>query len=87
MSEKRKIVLDTNCLIASLSRRGQYYLVWKGLQAGEYRIQAQIRLSILSMPIKYRPSNIFFHDEKTISYSYFGIYSIFYIRYAYMASI
>jgi len=27
------------------------------------RIQAQIRLSILSMPIKYRPSNIFFHDE------------------------
>lgn len=36
MSEKRKIVLDTNCLIASLSRRGQYYPVWKGLQAGEY---------------------------------------------------
>ena len=36
MSEKRKIVLDTNCLIASLSRRGQYYHVWKGLQAGEY---------------------------------------------------
>ena len=32
----RKIVLDTNCLIASLSRRGQYYPVWKGLQAGEY---------------------------------------------------
>ena len=25
MSEKRKIVLDTNCLIASLSRRGQYF--------------------------------------------------------------
>ncbi len=32
----RKIVLDTNCLISSLSRRGQYYSVWKGLQAGEY---------------------------------------------------
>ena len=32
----RKIVLDTNCLISSLSRRGQYYPVWKGLQAGEY---------------------------------------------------
>jgi predicted nucleic acid-binding protein len=29
---KRKIVLDTNCLIASLSRNGQYYPVWKGLQ-------------------------------------------------------
>ena len=36
MPEKRKVVLDTNCLIASLSRRGQYYPVWKGLQAGEY---------------------------------------------------
>lgn len=32
----RKIVLDTNCLISSLSRCGQYYPVWKGLQAGEY---------------------------------------------------
>ena len=29
-------MLDTNCLIASLSRRGQYYPVWKGLQAGKY---------------------------------------------------
>ena len=36
MPDKRKIVLDTNCLIASLSRRGQYYPVWKGLQAGKY---------------------------------------------------
>jgi putative PIN family toxin of toxin-antitoxin system len=36
MPDKRKIVLDTNCLIASLSRRGQYYSVWKGLQAGKY---------------------------------------------------
>ena len=34
--QKRKIVLDTNCLIASLSRNGQYYPVWKGLQTGEY---------------------------------------------------
>lgn len=33
---KKRIVLDTNCLISSLSRRGQYYPVWKGLQAGEY---------------------------------------------------
>lgn len=32
----KRIVLDTNCLISSLSRRGQYYPVWKGLQAGEY---------------------------------------------------
>jgi len=32
----RKIVLDTNCLISSLSRRGQYYPVWQALQAGKY---------------------------------------------------
>lgn len=32
----RKIVLDTNCLISSLSKRGQYYPVWKGLQTGRY---------------------------------------------------
>ena len=32
----KRIVLDTNCLISSLSRRGQYYPVWKGLQTGEY---------------------------------------------------
>lgn len=32
----KKIVLDTNCLISSLSKRGQYYPVQKGLQAGEY---------------------------------------------------
>ena len=34
--QKRKIVLDTNCLIASLSKSGQYYPVWKGLQTGRY---------------------------------------------------
>ena len=34
--QKRKIVLDTNCLIASLSKSGQYYPVWKGLQSGQY---------------------------------------------------
>ncbi|MBO4892808.1 MAG: putative toxin-antitoxin system toxin component, PIN family [Prevotella sp.] len=34
--QKKRIVLDTNCLIASLSRSGQYYPVWKGLQTGEY---------------------------------------------------
>ena len=32
----RRIVLDTNCLISSLSRKGQYYPVWKGLQTGKY---------------------------------------------------
>ncbi|MBR1558305.1 MAG: putative toxin-antitoxin system toxin component, PIN family [Prevotella sp.] len=33
---QRRIVLDTNCLISSLSRRGRYYPVWKGLQTGRY---------------------------------------------------
>lgn len=36
MPERRKIVLDTNCLLASLSRHSQYYPVWKGLQMGQY---------------------------------------------------
>lgn len=36
MPERMKIVLDTNCLIASLSRHSKFYPVWKGLQTGEY---------------------------------------------------
>ena len=32
----KKIVLDTNCLISSLSRHGEYYPVWKGFQRGKY---------------------------------------------------
>lgn len=36
MPEHRRIVLDTNCLIASLSRHSEYYPVWKGLQTGKY---------------------------------------------------
>ena len=31
-----RIVLDTNCLLASLSRHSEYYPVWKGLQTGQY---------------------------------------------------
>lgn len=33
-----KIVLDTNCLIAALSRNSMYYPVWKGLQEGKYTL-------------------------------------------------
>lgn len=36
MSEKRKMVLDTNCLIAALSRHSEYYPVWSDFQAGKY---------------------------------------------------
>ena len=32
----RKIVLDTNCLLASLSKQGSAYPVWKGFQEGRY---------------------------------------------------
>ena len=35
MQDKR-IVLDTNCLLASLSRQGSSYPVWKGFQEGRY---------------------------------------------------
>ena len=38
MSEKRKIVLDTNCLIAALSRHSEYYPVWSEFQAGKYML-------------------------------------------------
>ena len=33
-----RIVLDTNCLLASLSRKGAYFNVWKGLQRWEYTL-------------------------------------------------
>lgn len=36
MPDRMRIVLDTNCLVASLSRHGEYYPVWKGLQTGQY---------------------------------------------------
>ena len=36
MLKRQRIVLDTNCLIASLSRHSEYYIVWKGLQTGKY---------------------------------------------------
>ena len=33
---RNKVVLDTNCLIASISRRGNYYRIWSGLQNGDF---------------------------------------------------
>ncbi len=32
----RRIVLDTNCLLASLSSRSENFLVWKSLHEGRY---------------------------------------------------
>ena len=31
-----KIVLDTNCLIMSLSRHSEFYPVWQGIRTGKY---------------------------------------------------
>jgi len=36
MSKRRRIVLDTNCLIAALSRHSEYYPVWSEFQTGKY---------------------------------------------------
>lgn len=33
---KRKIVLDTNCLISSLPKKGKYYQVWQDFFANKY---------------------------------------------------
>lgn len=33
-----KIVLDTNCLIMSLSRKGKYRSVWQGVLNGKYQL-------------------------------------------------
>ena len=34
--QSKRIVLDTNGLIASLSRRGNYYPIWRNFQEGQY---------------------------------------------------
>lgn len=33
-----RIVLDTNCLLAILSRRGNYFSIWQGLHEGKYTL-------------------------------------------------
>lgn len=33
-----RIVLDTNCLIAALSRHSEYYPIWEQFQAGRYTL-------------------------------------------------
>ena len=34
----KKVVLDTNCLIASLSSKSENFQVWRALQKGEYTL-------------------------------------------------
>lgn len=31
-----RVVLDTNCLLQSISRKGRYYRVWRAFLDGEY---------------------------------------------------
>lgn len=35
-TKTNRVVLDTNCLIASLSQHSEFYPVWKGFQTGKY---------------------------------------------------
>lgn len=32
----KRVVLDTNCLLASISSRSEFFVVWKGLHEGRY---------------------------------------------------
>lgn len=34
----KNIVLDTNCLLSSISKKSNSYIVWKKLQEGEYNL-------------------------------------------------
>ena len=36
--QNKKIVLDTNVLISSLSRRGKYFPIWQGFQERKYTL-------------------------------------------------
>lgn len=34
----RRVVLDTNCLLASISSRSEYFPIWRGLHEGRYTL-------------------------------------------------
>ena len=34
----KRVVLDTNCLLASISSRSDFFLVWRGLHEGKYTL-------------------------------------------------
>ena len=36
--QNRRIVLDTNCLLASISSRSDFFIVWRGLHEGKYTL-------------------------------------------------
>ena len=34
----KRVVLDTNCLLASISSRSEFFIVWRGLHEGRYTL-------------------------------------------------
>ena len=42
--QNKKVVLDTNCLLASLSKLGSAYPVWKGFQEERYTLCVTIEI-------------------------------------------
>ena len=34
----KRVVLDTNCLLASIASRSEYFIVWRGLHEGKYTL-------------------------------------------------
>lgn len=34
----KRVVLDTNCLLASISSRSEFFIVWRGLHEGKYTL-------------------------------------------------
>ncbi len=34
----KRVVLDTNCLLASISSRSDFFIVWRGLHEGKYTL-------------------------------------------------
>ncbi len=58
-----KVVLDTNCLLASLSKRGEYYSVWKGLQEGKYTLCVSTEIILEYQEIIARKTNEFIAEN------------------------
>lgn len=56
---KSRIVLDTNSLISSLSRKGKYYPIWKGLQEGKYILCVSNEIILEYLEIIERKTNRF----------------------------
>lgn len=61
--KKAKIVLDTNSLISSLSRRGNYYAIWKGLQNGKFILCVSNEIILEYLEVIGRKTNKFIAEN------------------------